>query len=125
MRPRSRRKGKTFGPHLDGQGDEHPGVGAEGLGRGDHCLGASVGATSRVVMDSRWTAPCLMLSLLARLFVTSRAAMDTGTSGPRTGGTGRLAAGRTSRMAGDLAVVVPRGRGSGRVPVCSTSRMAG
>ncbi len=123
MRPPFTRKGKALSPHLDGQGDEHPGEGAKGLGRGDRLLG--VGATSRMVMDSRWTALRLMLSLLARLFVTSRAAMDTGTSVPRTGGTGRRPAGRTSRVAGDLAVVVPSGRGSGRVATCSTSRMAG
>ncbi len=76
-------------------------------------------------MDSRWTALRLMLSLLARLFVTSRAMMDTGTSVPRISGTGRRPAGCTSRMAGDLAVVVPHSRGSGRLPTCSTSRMAG
>ncbi len=101
MRPPFTRKGKAFGPDLDGQDDERPGVGAEGLGRRDRCLGASVGATSRVVMDSRWAAPRLMLPLLAPLAVTSRAVMDTGARGSRIGGTGRRPAGRTSRMAGE------------------------
>ena len=123
MRPRRRRKGKAVGPDLDGQDDERPGVGAEGVDRRDRLLG--FGVTSRVMMDSRWTAPRLILVSLAPLVVPSRAVMDTGTRGPGIGGTGRLPAGCTSRTAGDLAVVVPRGRGSGRVPVCSTSRMAG
>jgi hypothetical protein len=123
MRPPVTGESKAFGTDLDGQGDEHPGVGVEGLDRRDRLLG--VGAASRVVMDSRWTVPRLMLVPLAPLVATSRAAMDTGTRGPRIGGTGRLLAGCTSRTAGDLAVVVPHSRGSGRLPTCSPSRMAG
>ncbi len=53
----------SSGPDLDGEGDEHPGVGAEGVDRRDRLLG--FGVTSRVMMDSRWTAPRLILVSLA------------------------------------------------------------
>ncbi len=125
MRPPNAGESKAFGTHFQREGDERPGVGAEGLHGHDRLSDASVGATSRVAMDSRWTAPRLILVPLAPLVVTSRAVMDTGTRGPRIGGTGRLPAGCTSRTAGDLAVGVPHSRGSGRLPTCSTSRMAG
>ena len=123
MRPPFTGESKTFGTHFEGEGDERPGVGAEGLDRRDRLLG--FGDTSRVTMGSRWTAARLILVPLALFVVTSRAVMDTGTSGPRIGGTGRRPAGCSSRTAGDLAVVVPHSRGSGRLPTCSTSRMAG
>ena len=123
MRPRFRRKGKAVGRDLDRQGDQRPDVGAKGIQRRHRR--ANVGATSRVKMDSRWTASRLMLSPLVLRVVASQAAMDTGTRDPRLGGTGRRPAGRTSRMAGDPAVVVSHSRGSGRVPICSSSRMAG
>ena len=101
MRPPNAGESKAFGTHFQREGDERPGVGAEGLHGHDRLSDASVGATSRVAMDSRWTAPRLILVPLAPLVVTSRAVMDTGTRGPRIGGTGRRPAGRTSRMAGE------------------------
>ena len=49
MRPPNARKGKAFGTDLEGEGDERPGVGAEGVDRRDRLLG--FGVTSRVMMD--------------------------------------------------------------------------
>jgi len=79
MRPRSRRKGKALGADLDREGDERSGVGAERLDRRDCCSGVGADATSRVVMNSRWTAICLLLAPLALLVATSRDVMDTHT----------------------------------------------
>ena len=63
MRPPFTGESKAFGTHFQGEGDEPPGVGAEGLDRRDRLLG--FGVTSRVMMDSRWTAPRLILVSLA------------------------------------------------------------